>query len=103
VKFAKGHAKKGGRQPGTPNKATESIKTLLNHLLPEDLLAREWQHHLEHRDPQIRWKAFELANAYLFGKPVMPIQGAEATPPVHIDISAIPMRRERAQTEACPK
>jgi hypothetical protein len=94
--FEKGRAKTGGRSTGTPNKATESIKILLNALLPEERLAREWEHHLKHKDPQIRWKTFELANAYLFGKPVIPIQGAGDAPPVHIDISAIPRRRELA-------
>jgi hypothetical protein len=94
--FKKGKPKTGGRKRGTPNKATESIKVLLNHLLPEDRLAREWEHHLKHKDPQIRFRAFELANAYLFGKPVMPVVGEEPAPPVHIDISAIPRRRELA-------
>jgi len=94
--FKKGRAKTGGRSAGTPNKATDSIKILLNALLPEERLAREWEHHLKHKDPQIRWKAFELANAYLFGQPVKPIQGTEDAPPVHIDISAIPRKRERA-------
>lgn len=95
--MAKGHKTPGsGRKPGTPNKVTDSIKALLNRLLPEKKLAEEWEYHLAHKDPQIRYKTFELANAYLFGKPVMPIQGAEDAPPVHIDISAIPRKRERA-------
>jgi hypothetical protein len=93
--FQKGQPKIAGRKKGTPNKITESIKNLLNTLLPEEKFAAQWKHHLEHKDPQIRYKTFELANAYLFGKPVMPIQGAENAPPVHIDISAIPMKRER--------
>jgi hypothetical protein len=94
--FKKGRAKTGGRSAGTPNKATDSIKNLLNRLLPEERLAAEWEHHLKHKDQTIRWKAFELANAYLFGQPVKPIQGAEDAPPVHIDISAIPRKRKRA-------
>ena len=93
--FEKGHKKAGGRKPGSLNKATESIKNLLNELLPEDRLRSEWEHHLRHKDPQIRWKAFVLANAYLFGKPVMPISGPEDAPPIHIDISAIPIKRKR--------
>ena|SRR6266550_3785627 len=92
----RGSPKTGGRKAGTPNKATASIKDLLNRLLPEDQLAKQWRYHLAHKDPQIRYKSFELANAYLFGKPVMPIQGAEDAPPVHIDISAIPRKRQRA-------
>jgi hypothetical protein len=43
----------------------------------------------------LRLKAFKLANAYLFGKPAMPTIGSEDAPPIHIDISAIPMKRER--------
>jgi hypothetical protein len=94
--FQKGRAKTGGRKPGVTNKATDSIKNLLNALLPEEKLAKEWRHHLNHSDPQIRYKTFELANAYLFGKPVMPIQGAEEAPPILINVSAIPKVRERA-------
>jgi len=96
--MAKGH-KTGGRRAGagTPNKATQSIKDLLNFLLPEERLKKEWEHHLKHQDPSIRWKTFELANAYLFGKPVTPIAGSEDLPPVHIDISAIPRKRERVR------
>jgi hypothetical protein len=95
MEYKKGHKKAGGRKPGTPNKATENIKNLLNRLLPEDRLEREWEHHLTHKDPHIRWKAFELANVYLFGKPVQPIQGAEDAPPILINVSAIPKKRER--------
>jgi len=40
--FEKGHKKAGGRKPGSLNKATESIKNLLNGLLPEDRLRSEW-------------------------------------------------------------
>jgi|SRR5271155_6092381 len=91
-----GTPKSGGRKAGTPNKITETIKGLLNDLLPEKKLAEQWKYHLAHKDPQIRYKTFELANAYLFGKPVMPISGADDQPPVHIDISAIPRKRQRA-------
>jgi hypothetical protein len=97
MEYKKGHTKAGGRKPGTPNKATESIKNLLNCLLPEERLARDWNYYLKHADPHIRFEAFKLANSYLFGKPVMPIQGAEDAPPVHIDISAIPMKRKRVE------
>jgi hypothetical protein len=31
---------------------------------------------------------------YLFGKPVQPIQGAEDAPPILINVSAIPKKRE---------
>ena len=39
IAFEKGHEKLGGRRKGTSNKVTESIKALLNTLLPEDELA----------------------------------------------------------------
>lgn len=94
--FKKGRAKTGGRKAGTPNKATESIKNLLNEKLSEERLGQMWEFFLTHKDLHYRWKAFELANAYLFGKPVMPIQGAEDAPPILINVSAIPKRRERA-------
>jgi|HubBroStandDraft_1064217.scaffolds.fasta_scaffold490655_2 hypothetical protein len=93
--MAKGK-KTGGRVAGTPNKVTDSIKNLLNRILPEERLEKNWNYFLNHADPVYRWKAHELANAYLFGKPVMPISGVEDMPPVHIDISAIPMKRKRA-------
>jgi hypothetical protein len=93
--FQRGREKTGGRQPGTQNKATESIKNLLNRLVPEKRLEREWNYYLKHADPHIRFEAFKLANSYLFGKPVQSIFGEDAAPPIHIDISAIPMKRER--------
>ncbi len=88
--------KTGGRKKGTPNKATEGIKDLLAELFDDAETKTRWLKFLNHKDPAIEWKAFELYNGYRFGKPVMPIQGAEDAPPVHIDISAIPRKRERA-------
>jgi hypothetical protein len=44
----------------------------------------------------IRWEAFKLAQSYMFGKPVQPVVGEEMAPPIKIDISAIPMKRELA-------
>jgi hypothetical protein len=93
--MAKGK-KTGGRVAGTPNKVTDSIKILLNRILPEERLEKNWNYFLNHADPAYRWKAHELANAYLFGKPAMPIIGADDAPPVHIDISALPRKRQRA-------
>ena len=61
MEYKKGHKKAGGRKPGTPNKATESIKNLLNCLLPEERLAREWNYYLKHADPHIRFEAFKPA------------------------------------------
>lgn len=92
----KGVPKTGGRKKGTPNKATEGIKDLLAGLFDDAETKKRWLFFLNHRDIAYRWKAFELYNAYRFGKPVMPIQGAEDAPPIHIDISAIPRKRERA-------
>jgi hypothetical protein len=51
--FQKGKAKTGGRKRGTPNKATESIKNLLDRVLPEERLEREWNYYLKHADPHI--------------------------------------------------
>src|SRR5712691_7960658 len=93
-KFEKGHKKTGGRKAGTPNKAADSIKDLLNRLLPEDRREREWEKNLAHKDPRIRWKAFELANSYLFGKPGQTVVGEEAAPPLNINISSIAWKRK---------
>ena len=99
AQFKKGQPrpKNAGRKAGTPNRATIEIKVLLNEILPPDENRRRWLRFLNHRDPNIGWKAFELAQAYLYGQPVKPIQGKEEAPPIHIDISAIPMKRKRAE------
>jgi hypothetical protein len=39
-------------------------------------------------------------NLYLFGKPVQLVLGEELAPPIMIDISAIPRRRERVVERA---
>src|SRR5271168_3215620 len=91
----KGLPKTGGRKKGTPNKVTDSIKNLLNELFPEARLKRLWEYHLKTEVPSTRYRTFEMVNHYLFGKPAMPISGSEDQPPVHIDISAIPMKRNR--------
>jgi len=91
----KGLPKTGGRKKGTPNKVTDSIKNLLNELFPEARLKRLWEYHLKTEVPSTRYRTFEMVNHYLFGKPAMPIIGSEDQPPVHIDISAIPRKRER--------
>jgi hypothetical protein len=95
-RFKKGHKRLGGRVKGQPNKATVAIKELLNTLLPEKELAALWKKKLYHRDPHIALKAFELANHYLFGKPIQPIVGDELAPPIKIDISAISKYRVKA-------
>ena len=68
--FDKGHEKLGGRKKGTRNKGTDSIKTLLNTLLPEEELAALWKQKLYSKNPHVAMKAFELAIHYMFGKPV---------------------------------
>lgn len=88
--------KTGGRKAGTPNKATQGIKELLADIFDDAELKKRWLKFLDHKDPAIAWKAFELYNAYRFAKPPMPIVGDEDLPPVHIDISAIPRKRKRA-------
>jgi hypothetical protein len=57
--FDKGHEKLGGRQKGTGNKATESIKILLSTLLPEEELARLWKQKLYSKDPHVRARGFQ--------------------------------------------
>jgi hypothetical protein len=94
--FEKGKAKRfGGRKPHTPNKATAAIKELLNEILHDEALRKEWKRWLGHEDPKIAFEAFKLSQAYMFGKPVQPIVGEAELPPVRIDISAIPLKRER--------
>lgn len=96
-KFKKGHKKFGGRKPGVPNKATASIKDLLNELLPREELVRLWKNAIYAKDRSTRMKAFEMANHYLFGKPVLTVGGHEDALPIKIDISAIPQHREPAK------
>lgn len=92
TQFTRKHGKTGGRKPGTRNKVADSIKSLLNDILPEDKLRERWEHFIfAHPDAEIRWEAFKLANSYMFGKPAIVVTGSEDLPPVKIDISAIPM------------
>jgi hypothetical protein len=93
--FKKG-TRPAGRQKGTPNKATEGIRLLLNTVLHDTELRKRWKDWLDHKDEHIAWEAFKLSQAYMFGKPVQPIVGDEDLPPVQINISAIPLKRERA-------
>ncbi|HJY92561.1 MAG TPA: hypothetical protein VJ255_19905 [Candidatus Acidoferrum sp.] len=77
----------------TRNKGTDSIKTLLNTLLPEEELAGLWKQKLYSKNPHVAMKAFEMAMQYMFGKPVQPVASEELAPPIKIDISAIPKFR----------
>jgi len=94
--FEKSHEKLGGRKKGTRNKGTDSIKTLLNTLLPEEELAGLWKQKLYSKNPHVAMKAFELAIHYMFGKPVQPVASEELAPPMKIDISAIPKHLVKA-------
>lgn len=89
--------KTGGRKAGTPNKATQGIKELLSELFDDAEVKKRWRKFLDHADPAIAWKAWELYLAYRFCKPALPVVGDEELPPVHIDISAIPRKRKRAE------
>ena len=46
----------------------------------------------------IAFEAFKLANYYMFGNPATIVTGTEELPPVKIDISAIPFKRERVSS-----
>lgn len=92
--MAKGK-KSGGRKPNTPNRATAPIKELLAEILHDEELRKQWKKWLGHKDEKIAFEAFKLSQAYMFGKPIQPIVGEEELPPVRIDISAIPLKRER--------
>jgi hypothetical protein len=94
--FEKSHEKLRGRKKGTRNKGTDSIKILLNALLPEEELARLGKQKLYSKDPHIALKALEMALHYMFGKPVQPVASEEFAPPIKIDISAIPTRHVKA-------
>ena len=94
--FDKGHEKLGGRKKGARNKGADSIKTLLNTLLPEEELAGLWEQKLYSKNPRIAMKAFDMAMQYMFGRPVQPVAGEELAPPIKIDISAIPTRHVKA-------
>jgi hypothetical protein len=42
---------------------------VLNTILPDERLQKEWAYFLKHKDPQIRFAAFKLAMLYMFGRP----------------------------------
>lgn len=97
--FQKGRKKTGGRKKGTPNKflRREELETFLG-LCQDgtdgvDLTALT-KKFLSGKEPNER--VFIRILEYCFGKPIMIVAGDEALPPVRIDISAIPRKRERA-------
>jgi len=86
----------GGRKPNTPNKVTQSIRILLNTILPPEELEKHWRFYLKHRDIEIRFTAFKLAQLYMFGRPSpLPIaqeDSAQHQTETEFDLSAIPTR-----------
>ena len=86
----------GGRKPNTPNKVTQSIRILLNTILPPEELEKHWRFYLKHRDIEIRFAAFKLAQLYMFGRPSpLPIaqeDSAKHQTETEFDLSAIPTR-----------
>ena len=87
---------KGVRKPHTPNKVTQSIRILLNTILPPEELEKHWRFYLKHRDIEIRFAAFKLAQLYMFGRPSPVPLSQEDAPQQHaepqFDLSAIPTR-----------
>ena len=86
----------GGRKPHTPNKVTQSIRILLNTILPPEELEKHWRFYLKHKDIEIRFAAFKLAQLYMFGRPSpLPIaqeDSAQHQTETEFDLSAIPTR-----------
>jgi hypothetical protein len=94
--FKKGRKKTGGRKPGVLNKATLEIKEILARVYTDEIQEQDWRKWRAHKDPRIAWEAFKLAQSYLHGKPVQPLVGVEDSPPISINVSAIPSYREPA-------
>lgn len=93
--FKKGHKKPpgSGKRLGQKNYITLEVKEVLDLMLPPAELERRWRILLDHRNPWIALRAFELALAYRYGKPKTDERSerdADDVPTV-IDISAIPM------------
>ena len=86
----------GGRKPHTPNKVTQSIRILLNTILPPEELEKHWRFYLKQKDIEIRFAAFKLAQLYMFGRPSpLPIaqeDSAQHQTETEFDLSAIPTR-----------
>lgn len=80
--FKPGHTRipGSGRAPGTQNKNTNSIRRLLQANLPEAEMVKMWRHFLHHRNAELRFSAFKLANFYMFGRPAKGPINAEDQP-----------------------
>jgi hypothetical protein len=79
-----------------PNKAHRNLREMLDTHVPDDGLWKRWKRFLDHEDPHIALRAFEMALHYRFGKPVQTLVGEENAPAIKIDVSAIPQFRESA-------
>jgi hypothetical protein len=90
--MAKGR-KTGGRKPGSLNKATLEVKEILARVFTDEVEEADWRKWRKHKNETIAWEAFKLAMAYKHGKPVQPLTEVEESPPIKIDISAIPSHR----------
>jgi hypothetical protein len=95
--FKKGHEKVGGRKRGALNKATLAVKEIIGRVYTHEVQEADWRKWRNHKDPRIAWEAFKLAQSYLHGKPVQPVVGVEESPPLTINVSAIPKHRELAE------
>lgn len=94
--FKKGHKKLpgSGMRKGMKTYITLEIKEILDRMLPPAELERRWRMLLDHKNPWIKLRAFELALQYRYGKPRGDEHGesvADDDAPEIIDISAIPM------------
>lgn len=96
--FKKGDKKpaNSGRVRGVPNKVQRDLKDLLDVHVPDKELWRRWEEKLDSDDEHIALKALEMVLHYRFGKPVQPIVGDAESPPILINVSAIPKHRVRA-------
>ena len=100
--MAKGR-KTGGRQKGTPNRATAGVKELLSEILPDEESKRRWLKWLNHKDDRIGFEAFKLALSYQFGKPGQSAAGEEGSTQVLVDFSTLPRRGASAEEVAAYK
>ncbi len=96
-----GSGRKAAVEPPTASHGRDWARELLEKLnapaeAKESYELQQWRVLTEAQDLRIRLDARKILAAYLFGKPVQPIVGDDQLPPVQINISAIPRRRERA-------
>jgi hypothetical protein len=77
--------RRGGRQKGTPNKATTATADFFHRVLTDERESELWKFFLDHGDPEIKFKAFRLSLEYKRGKPVQPMEhtGADGGPVEH--------------------